>query len=169
VWDRENQTSAGLRMFEARPLFGFGWDRYETYSIEYFRQAKSYPMVGLGQATGEFGTREKLFPLHDTYLSYMVEIGLIGALLWLISLLWGIGEAIFNQGPADLRPWKLGLLAMTVFFLVVCFFDPYQAPFTMLLLWVWAGVAVGRRPLLAQERLARIVARTRSDVAWIPA
>ncbi len=28
VWDRQNQTYAGLRMLAAKPLFGFGWERY---------------------------------------------------------------------------------------------------------------------------------------------
>jgi O-antigen ligase len=169
VWDRENQTSAGLRMFEARPLFGFGWNRYESDSIEYFRQAEDYPMIGLGLTTGVWGVPEKRYPLHDTYLSYAVELGLVGALLWLTSLLWGLGEAVFSRGQADLRPWKLGLLAMAVFFLVVSVFDPYQGPFPVLLLWVWAGVALGRAPLPARERRAKILAQTRSDVAWIPA
>ena len=169
AWDRENQTSAGLLMFEARPLLGFGWNRYESDSVEYFRQAEDYPMVGLVQTRGEWGAYVQTFPLHDAYLSYVVELGLVGALLWLTSLLWGVGEAIFGRGPADLRPWKLGLLAMTVFFLAVSAFDPYQTPFPVLLLWTWAGVALGRTPLSTQERRAKAVAQTRSDVAWIPA
>jgi len=135
VWDRENQTATGLRMVAARPLFGFGWDRYKAESIGYFRQARNYPMTG-------FSNRELPLPLHDTYLSNAVELGLVGALLWLVSLLWGVGGAIFGRGSPELRPWRLGLLAVGAFFLVVAFFDPLQQNFSELLLWVWAGVVL---------------------------
>jgi O-antigen ligase len=136
VWARQNQTAAAMRMIQAKPLLGFGWGRYETDSIEYFRQNAEYPLVG-------YSIPEKTQPLHDSYLSYTVELGLIGVLLWLTSLLWGVGGAIFAHGPVELRPWKLGLLAILVFFLVVSLFNPYMEAFPVLLLWLWAGVAFG--------------------------
>ena len=136
VWDRQNQTSAGLRMIEAKPLFGFGWDRYVDDSLPYFRQTSGYPMSG-------YSTSEITLPLHDSYLSYAVELGLVGALLWLAAVVWGLGGAIFNRGPPQLRPWKLGLLAMTICFLGIALVDPLQQSFTELLLWAWAGVALG--------------------------
>ena len=162
VWARQDQTAAGLRMIEAKPLFGFGWRRFERDGLEYFQQSKDHPLTG-------YSTFEKPLPLHDTYLSYAVELGLIGALLWLTSLLWGVGGAIFSRGSADLRTWKLGLLAITVFFLVVALFNPYQAPFSELLLWVWAGVALGIAPSSLHERRAKMVARRNGDAAWAPA
>jgi putative inorganic carbon (HCO3(-)) transporter len=139
VWDRQNQTAAALRMIAARPLFGFGWDRYKDESIDYFRQASSYPMTG-------FSNNQVPLPLHDSYLSNAVELGLVGALLWIASLLWGLGGAIFSRGSPELRPWKLGLLAIAVFFCVLAFFDPLQQNFTELLLWLWAGVVMVRDP-----------------------
>jgi len=148
VWDRQNQTSAAVRMIEARPLFGFGWDRFEGEGLDYFRQSPSYPMTG-------YSTAEKPLPLHDIYLSMAVELGLVGALLWLVALLWGVGGAIFAGGPRELRPWKLGLLAIGVFFLVIAFVNPLQQNFTELLLWTWAGVALGPAP-----RAATLSART---------
>jgi O-antigen ligase len=159
VWDRQNQTSAGLRMLEARPLLGFGWNRYESSNLEYFRQTEDYPLVG-------YSTPEKPLPLHDTYLSYAVELGLIGALLWLVSLLWGVGLGIFSRGQADLRLWKLGLMAIAASYLIICLFNPLQSAFTLLLLWVWSGVALGNAPLSARERRAKTVALVRSDIAW---
>ncbi len=167
VWARQDQTAAGLRMIETRPLFGFGWRRFESDDLEYFRQARDHPMEGYTLAT--FETPGALLPLHDTYLSYAVELGLVGALLWLTSLLWGVGGAILSRGSADLRLWKLGLLAITVFFLVIALFDPYEAPFSALLLWVWAGVALGSAPASLHERRAQIAARVSSDIARIPA
>jgi O-antigen ligase len=141
-------------MVATKPLFGFGWDRYSSNSLDYFRQAANYPMEGY--ALSSYTEVGKLLPLHETYLAYAVELGLVGALLWLASLLCGVGGAIFSRGPADLRPWKLGLLAITVCFLIIAAFNPYQAPFPVMLLWVWAGVALGRAPQPARARTTRL-------------
>jgi putative inorganic carbon (hco3(-)) transporter len=164
VWARQNQTSAGLRMVNAKPLFGFGWNRYKATSLEYFRQASEYPQDGymLSEGAGSF---EAPLPLHDTYLSFAVELGLVGALLWLASLLWGVGGAIFSRASPDLRPWKLGLLALGVFYLVVAFVDPHEQAFSLLVLWIWAGLALGGQPLSAQARRARR-ARSASRLAF---
>jgi O-antigen ligase len=133
VWDRRNQTAAALRMIAAKPLFGFGWHTYAHTSSDYFRQAPNYPMTG-------FSSADNPLPLHDTYLSYGVELGLVGALLWLASLAWGLGRGILRRGSAALDPWKTGLLAVAVFYCVLAAFNPLQQPFTALLLWVWAGL-----------------------------
>ena len=135
VWDRQNQTATALRMIQAKPLLGFGWDNYVNVDVDYFRQAASYPMTG-------FSTPDGRLPLHDSYLSNAVELGLVGAVLWLASLFWGIGGAIAIHGPPEMRPWRLGLVAIAVFFLVLAFFDPLQQNFTELLLWTWAGIVV---------------------------
>jgi hypothetical protein len=67
-------------------------------------------------------------------------------LLWRGTLIWGVGGAILSTGPPELRPWKLGLLALAVFFLVVTFVNPKQPPFAAMMLWVWAGIAAGPAP-----------------------
>lgn len=135
IWDRQNQTATALRMIATKPLFGFGWHNYANVSLPYFRQPGGYPMTG-------FSTSDNPLPLHDSYLSFAVELGFVGAMLWLASLLWGVGGAIFRRGSAALRPWKAGLLAIGVFYCVLAAFDPLQQPFTALLLWVWAGLVV---------------------------
>lgn len=167
VWVREDQTSAGLRMASARPLFGFGWDRFTRDNLEYFRQASNHPMGGYSQG-GVEGSKTAA-PLHDTYLASVVELGLIGASLWLASLLWGVGGAIFSRGPAALRPWKLGLIAIAVFFFVVALFNPYQAPFSMLMLWVWAGIALGVAPVSVRRQRAATPLQTNGNIMRVPA
>lgn len=150
VWVRQNMTAAGLRMLNTKPLFGFGWAAYPIDSIEYFREAEAYPMNGystVATCSPQGCTPETQVPLHDTYLALAVELGIIGALLWLGSFVLGMGLGVFSPGSAGLRPWKLGLLAMTICYLSICLFDPYQAPFPDLLLWVWAGVALGSGPV----------------------
>lgn len=151
VWDRQNQIAAGVRMVAAKPLIGFGWGSYTRDDLDYFRQAAAYPMIGYSLNT--YTSIGKLLPLHETYLAYAVELGLVGVLLWVAIVLWGIGGAIVGRGLSDLRPWKLGLLALTVCFLMIALVNPYQAPFPVLLLWVWAGVALGQAPLA--PRVAR--------------
>jgi O-antigen ligase len=141
IWDRQNQISAGLRMAAARPLLGFGWDTYTKENLDYFRASAEYPMEGY--QLGGYGAPGKVLPLHETYLAYTVELGIIGAVLWLAAVLSGLGSAILSRGPAGLVPWKLGLLACSVCFLGIGLFNPYQAAFPVLLLWIWAGVARG--------------------------
>jgi putative inorganic carbon (HCO3(-)) transporter len=146
VLDRRNQMAAGMRMIEAKPLFGFGLDRYRADAEEYFRQPATYPMVGY-YANTLIGFPQQPLPLHNTYLAYAVELGLVGLLLWLAALLWAVLEGALRAGPRALRPWKLGLLAVAVCVLVMSLVNPHEPPFAMLLLLVWAGVATGARPL----------------------
>jgi putative inorganic carbon (hco3(-)) transporter len=152
VWDRQNQTATALRMIAAKPLFGFGWHNFGNTSLEYFRQNPNYPMTG-------FSIANVPLPLHDTYLSNAVELGLVGATLWLACLFWGIGGAIFYRATPELRPWKLGLIAIAVFFCVLAFFDPLQQNFTELLLWVWAGIVLAGRPIRQPRASYVLVAR----------
>jgi O-antigen ligase len=140
-------------MVAARPLFGFGWERYRSDSFDYFRQTADYPMYGYKPSNAVQG--ERTLPLHDTYLAYAVELGLVGGLLWLATLLWGVGQAILSPASPELRRWKLGLLSIATFFLVVAIFNPHQDPFSVMLLWLWAGVAQGSPSLAAQARRAR--------------
>jgi O-antigen ligase len=142
VWDRQNQTNAGLRMVSAKPLFGFGWDRYRENSAEYFRQAEDYPLSGNVQGI-TIGEPHETLPLHNTYLAYAVELGLVGLALWLVSVAAPVLGAIFRRGDPALRPWRLALLALSLFFAVISIVDPHEQPFPMMLLLLWAGLAYG--------------------------
>ena len=125
IWDRKNQTAAALRMIQARPLFGFGWNNYANTAVGYFRASRDYPLTGYPssinqQATGSNGqiTSANLDTvtgaLHNSYLSYAVELGLVGAVLWLASVLWGLGSAVSSRGSSELRPWRLGFLLLSL-------------------------------------------------------
>jgi putative inorganic carbon (hco3(-)) transporter len=162
VWDRENQTGAALRMIQAKPLFGFGWNNWANTATGYFRLAPNrlltgypraisqVPLVGSNSAktTGGVAAYASSGPgsvvgeVHDSYLSFAVELGLVGAALWLVSILWGLGGAICRRGPPDLRPWRLGFVALSVCFLVIAAVDPLDQNFVELLLWTWAGVVM---------------------------
>jgi O-antigen ligase len=191
VWDRMNQTNAALRMVAANPLFGVGWDNYQNKALPYFRQASTYPMTGYpssntpviasttdgssssgsGSTTAGSGSTTTGGSLgglqgtvHDSYLSYAVDLGLIGLAMWLTAILWGVGGAVLRRdGPPDLRAWRVGLLALLVNFLTVSFFDPLSQNFTELLLWTWAGVACAVTP---PARLRAWTARPTTPARW---
>jgi putative inorganic carbon (hco3(-)) transporter len=165
VWSRQNQTAAGLRMIAARPLFGFGWERYTSASLDYFRQPPAFPLDGYVLREG-VGVAEPPLPLHDTYIAFAVELGLVGALLWLSTLVFGLGGAIARRTPPhDLRAWRLGLLAISIFYAVVASVDPHEQAFSLLLLWSWAGVAFGSPSLGTQFRRSAAQARDLPDAA----
>jgi hypothetical protein len=75
------------------------------------------------------------------FLLTAVELGLVGLALWALALFLAVGAAIFDSGgPPELRPWRIGLLAIFVEVLVVANFGPSTYPFPTLVLWTWAGL-----------------------------
>jgi putative inorganic carbon (hco3(-)) transporter len=137
VWDRENLTVAALNMIEARPLTGFGWNRFQEYSQPYFRQSPNYPLTATTAV------------IHNYALFYAVGLGLPGVTLWAVGVLLGIGGAVLMRGPPELAPWRVGLLAIFVMFIVVSNSVP-PTLFQNLCLWLWAGVVF--RPDYARAR-----------------
>jgi O-antigen ligase len=127
VWDRQNSNAAALRMLEAKPLVGFGWDRFEEESLPYYRQAFEHPLSEVGQ-------------VHNVYLSNLAELGLIGTSLWLLALLVGVGGALARRPPPSLRAWRVGLVAIATMWVIAAGLDPLPYVFPNLLLWTWAGV-----------------------------
>jgi putative inorganic carbon (hco3(-)) transporter len=133
VWDRKNLDRAGLNMVEARPLIGFGWGGFLEHGEDYFEQAPDYPL-----------TASKGIGLHNTPLTYAVELGLLGLTLWLFGLLFGVGSALATRGPPDLIPWRIGLLAVAVATLVVLNAVPPTA-WPNRALWLFAGAVYAGR------------------------
>jgi O-antigen ligase len=128
IWDRKNQNRAAANMIAERPLLGFGWGRFLDNSPDYYEQADDYPL-----------TRSFNFHLHSTVLTYAVELGLIGLLLWGAAIVSAVGGALATRGPPDLRAWRIGLLAVAICFLIVTNFVPISV-FPNLSVWLWAGV-----------------------------
>lgn len=141
VWDRENLERTALNMIWARPLFGFGWGRYQQVDTPYFQQSPEYPLVGTNA------------DLSNYVLGYAEELGLVGVTLWIVALLIGVGGALVVRGPPDLEPWRAGLLAIFIFFAIMESFVP-PTVFANLTLWMWAGVvwSARYRPASAPSR-----------------
>ncbi len=147
VWDRLNLDTAAEQMFLAKPLTGFGWGQFASQADNYFRLSPSYPITGVGE------------PVHNVYLSMLAELGLIGTLLWGLGLLMGVGGSILRRGPPELVPWRVGLVGVTVSWLVLATFSPVIQGFPTEVLWLWAGVVAGSgyglNPRLPRDDLQR--------------
>jgi O-antigen ligase len=81
--------------------------------------------------------------VHNLYLAHAAELGLVGGGLWVLALLMAIGTALRRRGPPGLGPWRLGLIAVAVSWMVAAATNPQTFLFPTLLLWVWAGVVYG--------------------------
>lgn len=127
VWDRKNLAHTGVAMVEARPLLGVGWARFVEENEPYLEQSSDYPLTASDHV------------LHNVVLTYAVELGLVGAGLWVAAVLFGVGGALLRRGPPSLDPWRAGLLALFVFFAIQESFVP-PTVFQNLCLWLWAGV-----------------------------
>jgi O-antigen ligase len=132
VWDRQNLTVAALNMISARPLLGFGWDRFQSDSAPYFRQSLDYPLTATN------------IDIHNYFLSYAVELGLVGLILWLTGLLMGGFGALATRAPPELEPWRMAFLAIAVCYLLVANSVP-PTVFQNESFWLWAGVLWGAR------------------------
>jgi O-antigen ligase len=144
IWDRYNSNSAGIRAVEDHPLFGVGWQAWTQKNGEYLRQSEDYPLTGT------------TIEIHNVALSHAAELGLVGLALWASAFAAGIGGAVFRPGPAELDPWRLGMVAIAVHWVIVASFGPLSYPFPNLLLWTWAGIcSVGH--LSTREREEQVI------------
>jgi putative inorganic carbon (HCO3(-)) transporter len=144
VYERDNTNAAGLRMVQAKPFFGFGFDRANANLLPYFRLRSDIPLTG------------EVAGLHNIYLSYAVGLGLIGAGLWLLAVALAFGRAITVRETPPLVPWQIGLVAVVVAWAIVGVFSPAHYAFTTYLVWTWAGVASAvpeAVPIVAPRRL----------------
>jgi len=79
IQDRIVLANAGKRMFFARPLLGWGYDNYDRYDWRFIER------VGNAAPTTwdiQSGTS------HNTYLTMLAEMGVIGLLLYSFPVLW---------------------------------------------------------------------------------
>lgn len=131
VWERENVNAAAINMVSQRPLLGFGLGTFNERNRDYFKLLERVPQI----AVLEIG-------VHNVFLSAAVELGLIGAGLFIACLVCAVGSALLSRGPPEMAPWRGGLLAMAIFWVIVANFAPTGQVFPSLVVWFWAGVVL---------------------------
>ena len=131
VYDRRNTNAAGLRMVADRPVVGYGWGKGNENMEQYFRLHPDIPLTGARAG------------LHNVYLYYATSLGLVGLGLWLVAVLLAFGQALASQPYSRGEPWRVGLKALAVAWLVIGLFSPALYPFATYLAWAWAGVVAG--------------------------
>jgi O-antigen ligase len=135
VWVRENTNLAALRIIEARPLTGVGWERFKEVNPHWIRQQDDIPMAGVGEG------------VHNVFLANASELGLPGAFLWLAGAVLAIGGALVRRVSPELRPWQILLLGVTVIVVVAGSVGPLPYAFPLLALWTLAGAVRAREEL----------------------
>lgn len=131
LWDRYNVNEAALRAIEARPLLGVGWEAWLQKGPQYLRQADDYPLTAASSR----------IPIHNGFLSYLAQLGLIGGSLWVAGLFFGAGFAVARRAGPGLEAWRALGLGVFVFVLVVLTFTPGQG-FSNVIVWLLAGLVV---------------------------
>jgi putative inorganic carbon (hco3(-)) transporter len=132
VWERRNVDAAALNMVSHRPLTGFGIGRFNEENTDYFTLQSGIPMFVTTQIA-----------LHNVFLLLAVELGLIGATLYACSFLTVIGTALASRGPPEMHRWKVGLLAIALYWIVGAQFVPLGQVFANMVPWMWAGIVLG--------------------------
>lgn len=131
VWERYATDAGAIRAVEAHPLFGLGWDTWQQKNTDYLRQGKNYPLT---RTVG-------VIDIHNVFLSHAAELGIVGVTLWTLALGGAVAGAVLRPGPAELDPWRLGMVALLINFVITGAFGPLSYALPNLLLWLWAGVA----------------------------
>lgn len=143
LWDRLNSDAAALRMVEARPAFGFGWGRFGPASAPYYRLAATYPLSRVNVA-------------HNLPLSNASELGLVGLALWLAIVIAGVAAPAARRAAPDLEPWRIGLIAIAVAWLVQANLTPLDYAFDNYVVWLWAGLVFAGRAATRPTRHPRV-------------
>jgi O-antigen ligase len=141
VWDRLNSDRAALDMWEERPLLGQGWGAYAQRGDDYYQLVDAYPLTHVGA-------------VHNVALAYLSELGGLGAGLWALALCLALLPALRRRARAPgIEPWRIGLIAIAVDWLVTAMFVPLGYAFPNMLLWTWAGIVwAGSRTAPARVR-----------------
>jgi O-antigen ligase len=131
LWDRMNTNNAALRAIQDHPLFGMGWSTWTQKNIPYLQQASTYPL----------NASAVRIPVHNAFLGYGAELGLIGALLFAVSLLWGVGWSMLKRPPPEVNAWRLVALAVFLCDFVVINFQPGLG-FPSVIVWVLPAIVL---------------------------
>lgn len=105
--ERLNRWNAAIRMFQERPVFGFGPN---TYQFKYAPYQLSHQKTRISTNLGDLGNA------HSEFIGPLAEMGLLGALLVIALMLAAIRTAMhIFYDPANDRVKYLSLVALLAF------------------------------------------------------
>jgi O-antigen ligase len=141
VWDRLNAFATSIWAFKREPWFGWGISRFQAVnSYDHQQWSNAVPWVrGLGIAS------------HETELGILVELGLLGLLLWLCVLVPLIGllvQAYWILPSAGLTGRRLAFVAISALatqLVAGAFADLRLIDGPTCMVFLICGVAVGAR------------------------
>ena len=135
VWERRNVDSAAIEMVSERPLVGFGLGTFNRLNVDHFPLLADVPQV--------VTVNTSQIAIHNVFLLFAVEQGLVGLTLLVASFLAVVGGALLARGPPDLDPWRVGMFAIALFWAVAANFAPLGEVFPSMIVWLWAGIVMG--------------------------
>lgn len=105
--ERINRWTCAIRMFEERPIFGFGPG---TYAFEYARFQDPKNLTIISTNFGNLGNA------HSEYLGPLAEMGFIGflAMVFLVAAIFYKGITLYNSYPSEDKEMKVLILAMNL-------------------------------------------------------
>jgi O-antigen ligase len=109
--ERINRWNSALRMFEEKPVFGFG---PATYMFQYAPYQFSYEKTIISTNSGDGGNA------HSEYLGPLAESGLLGSLSFILIIILTSYSAIKIYSYD--RSYEIRLLAMVIFLGLVTYY-----------------------------------------------
>ncbi len=138
VYDRLNTDDAALQIIHQHPLTGVGWERFIVVSSDYVRQARTYPITNIG------------IEVHNVFLGRAAELGLPGAVLFVLVVLLGPVRALSRPVTGEFAGWRVAALGVVVTWLVCANLSPLPYSTANLLFWLIPGIAL--TPYLSTPR-----------------
>lgn len=141
VWDRLNGIATSIWAFKREPWFGWGINRFPAVNFfDHQQWSNDVPWRnGLGIAS------------HETELGILVELGILGLLLWLcvivplIGLLLQAYRILPPSGLAGRRLAFIGICALATQIVSGAFADLRLLDFPICMVFLICGLAVGAR------------------------
>jgi hypothetical protein len=90
-------------------------------------------------------------------LSNASELGLVGAVLWLAIVFAAIVWPARRRVVSEVEPWRIGLIAVAVAWLIQANLTPLDYAFDNYVIWLWAGI-VAMGSAMTNERQAAVPA-----------
>ena len=136
----QTKPARAIQLAEQKPALGWGYGSFDT--------VKNGPNADI---EGVYAASVKLYTSHDTFLTMLVELGLVGVCLFAIPFL-VVGTTSVRRmrsGGADAWVRSASVAALGVCVLSAMTFDTRFFSVAIVLPWIFLGLA--RRPLATGE------------------